>query len=140
RAAQLQRRSSACAGWGSRSTRGATRAPARGSAGLARSFVREMLPVLSDEAPPLLGDTVVREDRLHRAGGLAGLAVDALVGMDVELVVTFVDAIDRAHLHTRLVLDPDARLGDDKRHARPPAEWDRRGFERLPRASRRRGA
>ena len=73
---------------------------------------------LVDERLPFLGHAVVREDRLHRAGGLAGLAVDAFVGVDVELVLALVDAVDRADFDAGLVLHPDAWLGDDERHVR----------------------
>src|SRR5207247_10454190 len=46
------------------------------------------VPLLVHEALPLLGRCVVGEDRLHRARRLTGLAVDALVGMDVVLVTS----------------------------------------------------
>src|SRR6476469_4761185 len=76
----------------------------------------EELPVLRDEVLPLLGDAVVRKDGLDRAGRLACLAVDALVGMDVVLVLALVDAVDGAHFDAGLVPHPDARLGNDERH------------------------
>src|SRR5712664_3855673 len=79
--------------------------------------VLEELLVQLDEALPLLGGLVLREDRLHGAYRLARAAVDALVGMDVEHVLPFVDAVDRAYLDARLVLHVDARLGDDVRHS-----------------------
>src|SRR5262245_17986488 len=80
----------------------------------------EVLAVLGDEAVPLLGQRVVREDGLHGTRGLARLAVDALVRVDVVLVLTLVDAVDRAHLDAGLVLNADARLRDDERHDAPP--------------------
>src|SRR5687768_1785477 len=79
-------------------------------------IVLEELLVELDEALPLIGRLVFREDRLDRAHGLARAAVDALVGVDEELVLAFVDAIDRAYLDAGLVLDADARLGDHIRH------------------------
>ena len=69
---------------------------------------------------PLLGNLVLGEDGVDRACLDAGIAVDALLGIDEELVDLrivglirgWVDAIDRTHLDARIVLDPDARLGD----------------------------
>src|SRR5215472_8026192 len=76
--------------------------------------------VLGGELGPLLGDVVFVEDRLDGADRLAGAAVDALVGVDVEHPLAFVDAVDRAFLDAALVLDVDARLGDHIRHWRLP--------------------
>ena len=42
------------------------------------------------------GDVVFVEDRLDRADRLAGAAVNAFVGVDVEHPLTFVDAVNRA--------------------------------------------
>src|SRR3989304_4606782 len=52
--------------------------------------VLEELLVQVDEVLPLLGGFVLGEDRFHRAYGLAGPAVDALVRMDVEHRLAFV--------------------------------------------------
>jgi hypothetical protein len=79
-----------------------------------------VLVVLGDVLLPLVRRLLLRKDRLHRAGVDAEAAVDALLGMDVELLpvlVLAVDAIDRAHIHARDVLHPDAGLGDDVGHA-----------------------
>src|SRR6266545_434061 len=70
------------------------------------------------EVLPLGRDVVLVEDRLHRADGLAGAAVHALVGVDVEHAVALVDAVDRALLDAGLVLHVDAGLGDDVGHRR----------------------
>jgi hypothetical protein len=70
------------------------------------------------------GDVVVVEDGLDRADGLAGAAVHALVGVDVEHAVAFVDAVDRAFLDAGLVLDVDAGLADDVGHCQPPSLAD----------------
>src|SRR4029453_18211305 len=70
------------------------------------------------EVLPLRGHVVLVEDGLHRADGLAGAAVHAFVGVDVEHAVALVDAVDRAFLDAGLVLDVDAGLGDDVGHLR----------------------
>src|SRR5204863_9877416 len=65
------------------------------------------------------------EARVHRAGLHAGVAVDALLGVDVEhlhsviarLVWRRVDAVDGAHLDAGVVLRADARLGDYVSHS-----------------------
>src|SRR5438132_421448 len=68
------------------------------------------------ERLPLVRQRVLREDRLDRALGLAGAAVDALLGIDDEHPAGLVDAVDRADVDARLVFDVDAGLGDDVGH------------------------
>src|SRR5439155_23560981 len=84
--------------------------------GTGASLVLEVNPVLLDVRLPLFGNAIVGEDGLHRARGFACLAIDALVGMDVELVLAFINAVDRAHLDARLVLHADARLRNHEWH------------------------
>src|SRR4029434_364163 len=50
------------------------------------------------------------ENRLHRALRHTGLTVDALVGMNVENLLPFIEALDRAHYHAISVLAAEARL------------------------------
>ena len=69
-----------------------------------------------DERLPLVGHRVLGEDRLDRALGLAGAAVDALLGIDHEHAVGLVDAVDGADVDAGLVLHIDAGLGDDVCH------------------------
>ena len=69
---------------------------------------------------PLVGQVVLVEDRLDRAHRLAGTAVDALVGVDVEHPAALVDAVDRTFLDAGLVQEVDARLGDHVGHCGPP--------------------
>ena len=87
--------------------------------------VREDLEVLRVQRPErLLGraEQRVRLDGVHRAGGRAGAAVDAPVGVDVEhlrggevwVAGRGVDAVDGAGQDARGVRA--ARLGDDVRH------------------------
>src|SRR5215207_10234511 len=70
------------------------------------------------EVLPLGRDVVLVEDGLHRADGLAGAAVHAFVGVDVEHAVALVDAVDRTLFDAGLVLDVDAGFGDDVGHLR----------------------
>src|SRR5450756_1209551 len=72
--------------------------------------------VVGGEVGPLLGDVVLVEDGLDRADRLAGPAVDALVRLDVERSLPFVDAVDRALFDAGPVQHVDARLGDDVGH------------------------
>ena len=58
------------------------------------------------------------EDRLPGALRLAGAAVDALVGVDIELVLSLVDAIHGADVHARLVLHGNAGFSNDVGHER----------------------
>src|SRR5437588_12062576 len=75
---------------------------------------------------PLLGQLVLGEARIDRAGFDTRVAVDALLGVDVEhldavvvgLVGGGVNAVDRADLHARVVLRADAGLCDDVGHER----------------------
>ena len=53
---------------------------------------------------------------LSRTFRLAHAAVDALVGMDDEHVLAFVEAVDRTHLHAVHVFALDAVVGDDEGH------------------------
>src|SRR5262249_9395763 len=99
---------------------GRSEAPAPGSLHRGRLGVRvvdEELPVQLDEVLPLLRRLILDENRLHRADRLAGAAVDALIGMDEELVGALVDAVDRADLNAGLVLHVDAGLRDTVRHS-----------------------
>jgi hypothetical protein len=72
--------------------------------------------VLLDVARPFSGDVCIRKDGLHRAFGLTGAAVDAFIGMDIELILGLVDTIYRADLDAAGVFGLDARLGDDVGH------------------------
>jgi hypothetical protein len=65
------------------------------------------------------------EHGIHGTGLHAGIAVDALFGIDVQVLDAFVarlvgsraDAVDGTDLDTRVVLLPDARFCDDVCHA-----------------------
>src|SRR6185503_736959 len=66
----------------------------------------------------LLGHLSFEKDRRDRACRLARAAVDAFVGMDVELALPLIDAVDRADRNTALVLDPHADCRDHMSHRR----------------------
>src|ERR1035437_3643638 len=72
---------------------------------------------------PLGRNAILGEDRVDRALGLAGAAIDALVGVDKEDAVNAVlemDAVDRANRHTCLIYDVDAGLSDHVGHRASP--------------------
>ena len=95
-------------------------------AGAARrlALVRVVVRVELDVLLPLVGQLVLGEAGVDRAGLDAGIAVDALFRVDVEhldvvvvgLVGGRMDAVDRADLHARVVLGADAGLGDHVGH------------------------
>jgi hypothetical protein len=74
---------------------------------------------MGTNASHLSGSASLREDRLHRALGLAGAAaVDALLRVDDQDPPELVDAVDRADVDAGFVFDVDAGLGDDVGHPR----------------------
>src|SRR5581483_4387097 len=80
--------------------------------------IRPLLAILAIDLQPLLEAWLgVGLDRVDRALRLAHPAVDALVRVDDEHVLTFVEAIDRTHLDAIGVLALDAVLVDDVGHA-----------------------
>jgi len=85
-----------------------------------RGLAREVAGVERDRLTPLAWHRAQLEDGFHRAGWLTGAAIDALIWIDVVLVVFLagVDAVDWAHVHTGCVLNADAGLADDIGHAR----------------------
>src|SRR6185436_14778225 len=72
--------------------------------------------VLRGVRRPVGRNLLLGEDRRHRALGHARPAVDTLVGVDIELVLVLVDAVDRAHIHAPPVFDTDTGFGDHVRH------------------------
>ncbi len=82
---------------------------------LGAKFLRHFL-VLLDVTLPVGGDVGVHEDRGDRALWLAQTTIDALVRMDVDHVVPFVDAVHRADVHAGLILNADTRLRNNVGH------------------------
>src|SRR5699024_8669207 len=70
---------------------------------------------------PLVGGVVLVVDRLDGADGLAGAAVHALVGLDVEHPVALVDAVHGALVDAGTILHVDAGQGDDVGPGRLPS-------------------
>ncbi len=83
---------------------------------LPRKGLLEVNLVLFNVARPLGRDVGVGEDRLDRTLGLARTSVDALVRVDVVLVIGFVNTVDRTYLDTTRVFGLDARLCNDIGH------------------------
>src|SRR5499426_1492786 len=79
--------------------------------------VGPLLGVLGIERQPFLQARFgVRLDGVDRTFGLAHAAIDALVRMDDEHVLAFVEAVDRTHFHAVHVLAADAIVVDDVGH------------------------
>jgi lysophospholipase L1-like esterase len=87
-------------------------------------FALVILQVQGDVLRPLVRQLVLGEAGVDRARLDAGIAVDALLRVDVEhldlvvvgLIRRRMDAVDRTDLDARVVLGTDARLGDDVGH------------------------
>src|SRR5919202_986716 len=96
--------------------------------------ILEVVGVDLDEVLPLRRYLVLGEDRVDRALRLTGAAVDALVRVDVVLLVVVgrVDAVDRTDGHATGVLDSDARFRNDVGHLDSPLPPIRTAVPRLP--------
>ena len=92
----------------------------------------EVLRVELGVVRPLLRELVLGEARVDGTGLDAGVAVDALLWIDVEhldlvvvgLVGRRVDAVHRTDLDARVVLGPDARFSDHIGHSASPRSSD----------------
>lgn len=77
-----------------------------------------------DEVTQLVGDSRCRENGRGWAGRLARAAVDALAGIDEEMIDVVIllfirrgmDTIDRADIDARRIFGADTRLGDHIGH------------------------
>src|SRR6516162_5797979 len=87
-------------------------------------FTLEVIGVELYEVLPLGWHRALLEDRREGAGWLAGAAINALFGVNIEqfdrlkvrLALRRVDAVDRADIYARGVLLADARLGNHVGH------------------------
>src|SRR5215208_3751934 len=94
------------------------------SDGLGLSALLVVLHVDLDVLLPLVRQLVLREARVHGAGLDAGVTVDALLRVDVELLDLVVvglvggrvDAVHRSDLDAGIVFRVDAGFGDDVSH------------------------
>ena len=83
-----------------------------------RVIALEDLGVLGYVLGPFRRHIFFREYRRDRALRLTCSAVDALVGMNIELVLSLIDAVDGANINAGSVLDTYAWFGDDVGHLR----------------------
>jgi hypothetical protein len=84
-----------------------------------RCFALEHFAVDLNVLLEIRGHVLFRKDRGHRALGLTGAAINALIGMDKELVRTFVDAVHRTYINAGTVLRILAGFSYDVRHVVP---------------------
>src|SRR2546430_6316598 len=84
-----------------------------------RVWALERFAVDLDVVLEICGHVLLGKDRSHRALRLAGAAIDALIGMDEQLVRTLVDAVDRTYIDAGSVLCVLAGFRYDVRHIRP---------------------
>jgi len=85
----------------------------------------EEIGVHFDILLPLAGNGRLFKNSGNGAGGFAGSAVDALIGIDVELlsgiesllVLSGMNTVNWADVYTRSVFDADTRLGDNIGHS-----------------------
>jgi hypothetical protein len=90
------------------------------------SALLEVIGIDRRKMLPLLGNIVFGEDGLDRARRLASSAINAFIRVYVEhfgrleirLVLSRVDAIDRTNIHTGRVLSPYAGLSNNVCHLR----------------------
>jgi hypothetical protein len=73
---------------------------------------------------PLLGQVVLMEDCLNRTLWYAGFAVDALIGMNVQHLLSLIEAFYGAHNDTVGVLACEAGLSNHMGHDVSPGSSD----------------
>src|SRR5262249_58061712 len=76
--------------------------------------------VLGDISLHISRHVFLGKDGRHRALRLARTAIDALVGMDIKLVVPFVDAVHWTNVYAGPVLNSNASFHNHVRHAPAP--------------------
>ncbi len=69
---------------------------------------------------PPLGQVFFREDGRDGAGRYTGSTVDTLIGVDVELIASIVNALHWTNFLTASVFNPNTGLGYDVRHFPSP--------------------
>jgi hypothetical protein len=79
-------------------------------------MILEPLGLLGRVLGPFGRNAVCGIDGVDGTSGKASIAIHALLGVDPELFLALVDAVDGALVDARPVLDADARLGNDVRN------------------------
>jgi hypothetical protein len=74
--------------------------------------LRRHLGVEFLESCPFRRKIIFVENRFDRAFGNTCFTIDALIGMDVQNLVTFIETLDRAHHYTIGILAPETRLSN----------------------------
>jgi hypothetical protein len=77
--------------------------------------------VLLDIGSVVRGYVFLREDRCYGTLWLAGTAINALVGVNIELVLALIDAIHGTDIHAGAVLNSNTRLDDHISHPATPS-------------------
>jgi hypothetical protein len=81
-----------------------------------RRGLRRHFRIQFDERLLIFRNVVLMEDCFDRAFRYARLAIDALIRMDVEHLLPFVEAFDRANHNAIGVFATEARLANDVSH------------------------
>jgi hypothetical protein len=81
-----------------------------------RCLQAEMSAVLGNECSLVGWHVFFWENRTDRAGRDASATIDALVWVNVELVVALVDALDGTNVNASGIFRADAGLSDDECH------------------------
>lgn len=77
--------------------------------------ISEEVCIVDDERFLTVWHSSILADCFDGTNGLTGATVDALIRINVELPIAFINAIDGAGFHTGLVSDVNARSSDDIR-------------------------
>jgi hypothetical protein len=73
-----------------------------------------------NERALILWYVALAENRPRWTGAETRAAVNAFIGVNEELIVAFVNTIDRADFGARAILDTNARLGDHREASHDP--------------------
>jgi hypothetical protein len=74
------------------------------------------LIVLGNKVTPFFGNILFYKNSVYRTSRDTRTAVNTFFRVDVKLVIRFINAGDRTHVHTGLVFDPDTGFTNDVRH------------------------
>ena len=85
-----------------------------------RGLAVEDFLILFDIGSGLRRNILLREDRGYRALRLTSTAVDTLIWVNVELILSLIDAVYRAYIHAGPILYPDACFDNHLSHPAAP--------------------